>query len=73
MVAAAVLSSPKLTESEVEAFAKMANVTEDVLRIIGMNRSWLKNYGVVARTGEESEDPARACRCSSCTRLNEKD
>jgi hypothetical protein len=47
MVATAVLSSPKLNESEVEAFAKMANVSEDVLRIIGTNRSWLKSYAVV--------------------------
>jgi hypothetical protein len=47
MVAAAVLSSPKLTEAEVEAFTKMGNVSEDVLRVIGMNRTWLKNYGVV--------------------------
>ena len=30
MVAAAVLRSPKLTESEVEAFTKMGNVSEDV-------------------------------------------
>jgi hypothetical protein len=47
IVCAAVLSSPKLTESEVEAVAKMGNVSEDVLRIIGMNRTWLKNYGTV--------------------------
>jgi hypothetical protein len=47
LVSAAVLSSPKLTEAEVESFAKMANVSEDVLRIISMNRRWMKNYGVV--------------------------
>ena len=35
MVAVAVLSSPKVNEAEVEAFAKMANVSEEVLRIIG--------------------------------------
>ena len=35
LVAAAVLSSPKLTDAEVESFAKMANVTEEVLRVIG--------------------------------------
>ena len=46
MVSTAVLSSPKVNESEVEAFAKMANVSEDVLRIIGANRTWMKNYGV---------------------------
>src|SRR5207245_7777694 len=32
MIAAAVLSSPKLTESEVEGIARMATVSEDVLR-----------------------------------------
>ena len=46
LVAAAVLSSPKLTSAEVESFARMANVSEEVLRVIGTNRGWLKNYGV---------------------------
>ena len=46
MVAVAVLSSPKVNEAEVEAFAKMANVSEEVLRIISANRSWMKHYGV---------------------------
>src|SRR5688572_1418714 len=35
IVGAAVLSSPKLTEAEVESIAKMANVSEEILRIIG--------------------------------------
>ena len=47
LVAAAVLSSPKLTGSEVEQFVKLGNVSEEVLRIIGTNRAWAKNYGVV--------------------------
>lgn len=46
MVASAVLSSPKLTLAEVESFAKMANVSEDVLRAIGQNRAWVKSYAV---------------------------
>jgi hypothetical protein len=46
MVASAVLSSPKLTMAEVESFAKMANVSDDVLRAIAQNRGWIKNYGV---------------------------
>ena len=62
MMAAAVLSSPKVTESEVETFAKMATVSEDVLRTIAMNRAWLKNYGVVVASDEESEDARSACR-----------
>ena len=31
MVATAVLSCPRLTEQEIEAFARMANVSEDIL------------------------------------------
>jgi hypothetical protein len=46
MVAIAVLSSPKVSETEIEAFAKMANVSEDVLRVIGANRTWMKHYGI---------------------------
>lgn len=57
LVAAAVLSSPKLTETEVEAFARMANVSEEVLRIIGTNRSWIKNYAVVAALVKNPKTP----------------
>jgi hypothetical protein len=46
IVAVAVLSSPKVNESEVEVFAKMASVSEDILRLIGGNRIWMKHYGV---------------------------
>ena len=35
LVSSAVLSSPKLTESEVEAIARMTNVSDEVLRIVG--------------------------------------
>lgn len=48
VVSTAVLSSPKLSETEVENFARMTNVSADVLRIIGSSRLWLRNYGVVS-------------------------
>ena len=47
VIAASVLSSPKLSEPEIESFARMANVAEDVLRIIASHRAWMKNYGIV--------------------------
>jgi hypothetical protein len=72
MVAAAVLSSPKLTEAEVEAFAKMANVSEDVLRIIGMNRNWLKNYGVILGLVKNPKTPP-ALSMQLLPRINERD
>ena len=43
----AVLSSPKLSDSEVENFASMKNIAEEALRILGTQRNFLKNYGVV--------------------------
>ena len=72
LVAAAVLSSPKLTESEVEQFAKMANVAEDVLRVIGTNRAWTKNYGVVAGLVRNPKTPL-AISLTLLQRINDKD
>jgi hypothetical protein len=43
-----VLQSPRLTDLEIENFAAMSNVSTDVLRIIAMNRAFMKAY-VVAR------------------------
>jgi hypothetical protein len=72
LVASAVLSSPKLTESEVEAFTKMGNVSEDVLRVIGTNRSWLKNYSVAAGLCRNPKTPP-AIAMQLIHRLNERD
>lgn len=57
VVAAAVLSSPKLTESEVESFARMGNVSDEVLRVIGTTRVWLRNYGIVAALARNPKTP----------------
>ncbi len=72
IVATAVLTSPKLTESEVEAFAKMGNVSEDVLRIIGTNRGWLKNYGIVHAVTRNPKTPT-GISLQLMHRLTEKD
>jgi hypothetical protein len=47
LVAIGVLASPRLSEQEVESFARMAALSEDVLRVIGTTRAWTKNYAVV--------------------------
>jgi hypothetical protein len=47
MICTAVLSSPKVTDAEAAGFAKMASLSEEVLRAIASNRSWMKSYGVV--------------------------
>jgi len=57
MISAAVLSSPKLSEPEVEAIAGMGSVSEEVLRSIGTNRQWMKNYTIVLRLCKNSKTP----------------
>jgi hypothetical protein len=47
VVQRAVLQSPRLTDQEVEAFASMTNLTDEILRLIGKNRNFRKNYHVV--------------------------
>jgi hypothetical protein len=72
IICTAVLSSPKLTEAEIEAFTKMGNVSEDVLRIISMNRSWTKSYTVVLGLTKNPKTPP-AISMQMMNRLTEKD
>lgn len=72
LVAAAVLSSPKLTDMEVEGFARMGNVSDEVLRIIGTNRNWTKNYSVVSSLVKNPKTPP-AISLRFLPRLAERD
>jgi hypothetical protein len=72
LVSAAVLSSPKINEAEIEAFTKMGNCSEDVMRIIGTNRAWTKNYGVILGLCKHPKTPP-ALAMAFVQRLNEKD
>ncbi|HXZ13321.1 MAG TPA: hypothetical protein VEG64_13115 [Candidatus Sulfotelmatobacter sp.] len=48
LVQRCVLQSPRLTDTEVEGFSKMTNVSEEVLRTISLTRKFMKSY-VVAK------------------------
>jgi len=72
MVAAAVLSCPKVNDAEVEAFAKMGNVSEEILRSIAMNRAWTKSYGVLLSLVKNSKTPV-ALSMNMMQRLNPSD
>src|SRR4051794_23993004 len=72
LVAAAVLSSPKLTENEVEGIARMANVSEEVLRVIGANRAWIKSYSIVAGLARNPKTPV-AISLHLLNRLTDRD
>jgi hypothetical protein len=72
LVSSAVLSSPKLTDSEVEAIARMANVSDEVLRIVGTTRTWIKNYNVIAALTRNAKTPI-AISLNLLNRLVERD
>jgi hypothetical protein len=72
MISLAVLSSPKLTITEVEAFARAGNVSEECLRTIAMTRAWMKNYNVVAALSRNPKTPV-AISMNLLSRLTEKD
>ena len=52
-----VLQSARLTDSEVESFAAMTNLTAEVLRHISMNRAFMKNYVVVKNLAKNPKTP----------------
>ena len=72
IVTSAVLSSPKMTDTEVAGIARMANVSEDVLRTICHNRAWLKNYSVALSLVKNPKTPV-ALSMNLMVRLNDKD
>ena len=72
LVSLAVLSSPKVNEREIESYAKMANVSEDVLRVIGTTRAWTKSYSVVRSLAFNPKAPI-AVSLTLVSRLVEKD
>jgi hypothetical protein len=57
VVQRAVLQSPRLTEQEVEAYASMANLTDEILRLIANNRNFRKDYIVVRNLMNNPKTP----------------
>lgn len=57
MVQRAVLQSPRLTEQEVETFSSMANLSDEVLRTISLNRNFIKNYAIIRNLVNNPKTP----------------
>jgi hypothetical protein len=72
LVALSVLSCPRVTETEIESFARMGSVSEDVLRTIGHTRAWVKSYNVVMALVKNAKTPV-AMSLTLLNRLNESD
>ncbi len=57
IVAQAVINNPRITENEVEKIASMRSVPEDVLRLISINRSWMRNYQIMHKLALNPRTP----------------
>ncbi len=72
VVSLSVLKNPRITEGEIEAIAAMRNVSDEILRTIGINREWSKNYMVTANLVRNPRTPP-GISTNFIPRLNTKD
>ncbi|CAN5760075.1 hypothetical protein BH18ACI4_BH18ACI4_28790 [soil metagenome] len=47
VVAAAVINNPRITDHEVENIASMRTISDEILRLIAMNRAWARSYTII--------------------------
>ena len=57
LVQRCVLQSPRLTDTEVETFAAMTNLSVEVLRAISLTRVFMKNYSIVKNLANNPKTP----------------
>lgn len=72
VVALSVLKNPRMPEGEVESIAAMRNVSDEILRNVGINREWSKNYTVVLNLTRNPRTPP-SISTNFVARLNNKD
>lgn len=57
VVCSAVVNNPRITEQEVENIATMRTVSDEVLRLIAMNRSWARSYVITHNLTKNPRTP----------------
>jgi hypothetical protein len=57
IVATAVINNPRITDHEVENIAAMRTVSDEVLRIIGLNRTWIRSYPIIHNLARNPRTP----------------
>ncbi len=72
IVSTAVIKNPRITDPEILAIAKSSELNEEVIRLVCMNKDWIKIYPIRKALVENCKTPLpRALRFLST--LNEKD
>ena len=57
VVASAVIHNPRVTDQEAENIASMRTVSDEVLRIIAMNRAWARSYPIIHNLARNPRTP----------------
>ncbi|MBA2732625.1 MAG: hypothetical protein H0U54_07005 [Acidobacteria bacterium] len=57
IVAQAVIHNPRITDQEIEAISAMRTVSDEVLRIIAMNRAWARSYPIILNIARNPRTP----------------
>jgi len=57
VVAQAVINNPRITDQEVEAIASMRTISDEVLRLIAMNRAWARQYPIIHNLARNPRTP----------------
>lgn len=72
IVSGGVIRNPRITDKEVENIAAMRSVSDEALRLIGMNRAWGRNYPIIHNLARNPRTPP-AIALSVLPRLHQKD
>ncbi len=72
IVATAVIHNPRITEHEVENISSMRTVSDEVLRLIAMNRAWARSYPIIHNLARNPRTPI-VTAITILTRIRVKD
>jgi len=72
VVSTAVINNPRITDHEVEAISAMRTVSDEVLRLIAMNRAWARQYPIIHNLARNPRTPL-ASAMHILQRLHTKD
>ena len=72
VVSLAVIHNPRITDQEVENISAMRTVSDEVLRVIALNRQWARSYPVILNLARNPRTPIPTA-ITILTRIHTKD
>lgn len=72
IVSTAVIHNPRITDQEIEGISAMRTVSDEVLRLIAMNRAWSRSYLIIHNLARNPRTPV-ATSMGILSRLYSKD